>query len=67
MIHEFDFVIYPQKLWVTYDASIEELKEQFGSKFEFDEDDTYNALTYYVNNIQTDKGEFSLDLCLKSK
>ena len=56
MIHEFNFIIYPRKLWITYDASIEELKNHFGSKFDFDEDDSYNALTYCVNNKQTEEG-----------
>ena len=29
MIHEFDPVIYPRKLWVTYDATTEELNAKF--------------------------------------
>lgn len=67
MIHEFDPIIYPRKIWITYDASIEELKEQFGSKFDFDEDDSYNALTYRVNNIQTDKGGVLIRFMSKDK
>ncbi len=29
MIHEFDLYIYPRKLWVTYDATPEELNKEF--------------------------------------
>ena len=29
MIHTFDPVIYPRKLWITYDATPEELNEMF--------------------------------------
>lgn len=31
MIHEFDPVIYPRKVWITYDATPEELNEIFPS------------------------------------
>ena len=31
MIHEFDFTIYPRKLWITYDTTIQELTDIFPS------------------------------------
>lgn len=43
MIHEFDPLIYPRKLWVTYDATPEELNKMFplgdtiGNKFKKEE------------------------------
>lgn len=50
MIHEFDPIIYPRKLWVTYDATPEELNEKFpsgdyhGNKFI--KEDGYYGITY---------------------
>jgi hypothetical protein len=29
MIHQFDPVIYPRKIWITYDATVKELNEYF--------------------------------------
>ena len=54
MIYEFDPVIYPRKIWVTYNATASELNEQFptgdinGDKFE-DIDNCY-AITYRTAN-----------------
>ena len=50
MIHEFDPVIYPRKLWITYDATSDELNKKFptgdinGNKFK--EQDGYYGITY---------------------
>lgn len=43
MIHEFNSVIYPRKIWITYDATAKELNEMFpegdGSGKVFTDDD----------------------------
>lgn len=50
MIHEFDLVIYPRKLWITYDATPEELNEKFpsGDYFgnRFKDEEGYYGITY---------------------
>ena len=49
MIFEFDPIIYPRKLWITYDASAEELNTKFpsgdlyGNRFK--EEDGYYGIT----------------------
>lgn len=51
MIFEFSFVIYPRKLWVTYDASIEELQK----KLIIDSDDALwedNQLDGFADTVQ---------------
>ena len=54
MIHEFDPVIYPRKLWVTYDATTEELNTKFpngdyyGNRFK--DEDSYYAITYHIGD-----------------
>lgn len=60
MIHEFDPVIYPRKLWITYDATPEELNNFFpggynnGTKFK--EEDGYYGITYAVQKGSDNKG-----------
>lgn len=55
MIHEFDPVIYPRKLWITYDATPEELNNFFsGTKFK--EEDGYYGITYTVQKSSNNKG-----------
>ena len=50
MIYEFDPVIYPRKLWITYDATPDELNEYFptgdinGNKFT--DEEGYEGITY---------------------
>ena len=52
MIYEFDPVIYPRKLWITYDATPEELNEKFpsgdinGNKFK--QEEGYYGMTEQV-------------------
>ena len=59
MIHTFDPVIYPRKLWVTYDATPEELNEMFptgdinGEPFKKEEG--YYGITYRTMD-KNDKG-----------
>lgn len=55
MIKEYDFYIYPRKLWITYNATSEELNEYFpsgdtdGNKFE-ELDETVSALVELVGD-----------------
>lgn len=50
MIYTFDPVIYPRKVWITYDATSDELNEMFptgdanGNRFE--DEDGYCGITY---------------------
>lgn len=50
MVHEFNPVIYPRKVWITYDATVDELNEMFptgdlyGNKFK--EEEGYFGITY---------------------
>lgn len=52
MIYEFDPVIYPRKLWVTYDAMLEELNGMFpngdadGNRFK--DEGGYYGITYHI-------------------
>lgn len=60
MIHEFDLYIYPRKLWITYDATPEELNKEFprgdtnGHLFKNVPDFSY-AVTDVTGNVD-DKG-----------
>lgn len=60
MIHEFDPVIYPRKLWITYDATADELNEAFpsgdinGKRFE--DEEGYFGITYRTKKGDTQKG-----------
>ena len=58
IIHEFDPVVYPVKLWVTIAPDLDELSERFvyypsGDKIETKEADIFVAFTYRVKNRQT--------------
>lgn len=50
MIHTFDPIIYPRKVWITYDATVDELNTMFptgdidGNPFK--EEDGYYGITY---------------------
>ena len=61
MIHEFDPLIYPRKVWVTYDATAKELNEMFpdgdgsGSMFTDDMSICY-GMTCKVYDTTNDKG-----------
>jgi hypothetical protein len=54
MIHEFDPVIYPRKLWVTYDATSDELNEYFPTgdinDNKFKDETGYYGITYRTQN-----------------
>lgn len=60
MIHEFDPVIYPRKLWITYNATVDELNEYFptgdylGNKFK--DENGYYGITYRTERGSTKKG-----------
>lgn len=60
MIHEFDLVLYPRKLWITYDATPKELNRKFpygddcGNPFE-EESQNY-ASTYVTADRNKYKG-----------
>lgn len=60
MIHEFDPVIYPRKVWITYDATPDELNEMFptgdtnGNKFK--KEDGYYGITDRVCRGSDNKG-----------
>ena len=67
MIHEFDPVIYPRRIWITYDATAKELNEKFpegdcSGKVFLDDDlkDSYGA-EYSVGVVEPErKGGFLL-------
>lgn len=50
MIHEFDPVIYPRKIWITYDATPDELNDYFPTgdylDNKFKEENGYEGITY---------------------
>lgn len=60
MIHEFNPVIYPRKLWITYNATADELNEYFptgdylGNKFK--EENGYYGITYRTERGSTKMG-----------
>ena len=60
MIHEFDPVIYPRKVWITHNATVKELNEMFpsgdlyGNKFK--EEEGYFGITYRTQRGDTKKG-----------
>lgn len=56
MIHEFDTIIYPCKIWITYDATVEEIADEFprgdGNGKVFRSVESYNAyaITDFLQN-----------------
>lgn len=46
MIHTFDPIIYPRKVWITYDATVDELNTMFPSGNAFKEENVYYGITY---------------------
>ena len=55
MIHEFDFVIYPIKLWITIDATKKELEKKFPRSNKWNNHDwgapfNFRGMVYYVRN-----------------
>ena len=54
MIHKFDPLIYPRKIWITYDATAKELNEMFpdgdgeGKRFTDNDLESSYAITYSV-------------------
>ena len=50
MIHEFDPIIYPRKLWITYDATPDELKE------------SEDELTWLTKYIEEEVYSLSMDI-----
>lgn len=70
MIHEFDPLIYPRKLWVTYDATTEELNKKFpsgdyyGNKFV--DENSYYGVTYRTSD-RNNKGGVLIRFCDKEK
>lgn len=53
-IHQFDPLIYPRKIWITYDATAKELNEMFpdgdgeGKRFTDNDFESSYAITYSV-------------------
>lgn len=60
MIHEFDPVIYPRKVWITYDATSDDLNNMFptgdlyGNKFK--DEEGYYGIAYRTKRGDNDKG-----------
>lgn len=63
MIHQFDPVIYPRKIWITYDATVKELNEYFpegdGCERYFGEMyESVDASVYFTRNKDKLGGSF---------
>jgi len=60
MIHEFDPVIYPRKVWITYDANPDELNEVFPAgdtnDNKFKQEEWYYGITDMVCRGTDNKG-----------
>jgi len=60
IIHEFDPVIYPVKIWVCISPNLEDLKIRFkekssGKDLSFDAIDECDAFSYFVKSKETNK------------
>jgi hypothetical protein len=68
MIHEFDTVIYPFKIWITISSNLNEITEMFfdgetKKEFSFINTDNYEAMALPV--IKKENREIGIVICFK--
>ena len=60
MIHEYDPIIYPRKVWITYDATLEELNQEFPNGYiggdKFVEEKSSFGSTYKTGDKENNGG-----------